>query len=353
MTSLPDGKLPNKLLKELLSRLSFDDVSLKVGPAPGEDAAAIDRGDHYLLLAADPITFLPKRIGWYAVQVNANDIAAMGGTPQYFLSTILLPSGKATDEMVREILTDIASACREIGCLAVGGHTEVTGGIDRPIVAGAMVGEVERERLITSSGAHPGDMLLVTKGIAIEATAILAEERADEIRAEFGEAFLDKASRFLDDPGLSVVPDARAAADAGGVTAMHDVTEGGVATALWEMADASGVGLVVSESEIPRFWESSQLAERFRFNLLGAIGSGALVLTVGEQDTEGVLESLEEQGVEAFVIGRAVERDHGVKMLRGQERVELPRFVTDEISRVLGTNAANAANSESPESEER
>ena len=348
MTSLPDGKLPSKLLQELLSKLSFDDDSVKVGPAPGEDAAAIDRGDHYLLLAADPITFLPKRIGWYAVQVNANDIAAMGGTPKYFLSTILLPSGKATDDMVREILTDIATACRELGCLAVGGHTEVTVGIDRPIVAGAMVGEVERERLITSGGARPGNMLLVTKGVAIEATAILAEERSDEIRDEFGEAFLDKAARFLDDPGLSVVPDARAAADAGGVTAMHDVTEGGVATALWEMADASGVGLAVIESEIPRFWESSQLAERFRFDLLGAIGSGALVLTVSEPDTESVLESLEEQGVEAFVIGRVVERDQGVKLLRGQERLELPRFDTDEISRVLGTDDKESPESKNP-----
>ena len=263
MTSLPDGKLPNKLLQELLSKLSLDDVNVKVGPALGEDAAAIDRGDHYLLLAADPITFLPKRIGWYSVQVNANDIAAMGGTPQYFLSTILLPSGLATDDMVRDILTDIASACREIGCLAVGGHTEVTGGIDRPIVAGAMVGEVERDRLVTSGGARSGDMILLTKGVAVEATAILAQEREDEIRDAFGDAFFDKASKFLDDPGLSIVRDAHAAVDAGGVTAMHDVTEGGVATALWELADASDVGLVVSESEIPRFWESAQLAERF------------------------------------------------------------------------------------------
>jgi hydrogenase maturation factor len=337
MTSLPDGKLPNKLLKELLSKLAFDDVRVKVGPAPGEDAAAIDRGDHYLLLAADPITFLPKRIGWYAVQVNANDIAAMGGKPQYFLSTILLPSGQATDDMVREILTDIGSACREIGCLAVGGHTEVTGGIDRPIVAGAMVGEVERERLVTSAGAAPGDMLLVTKGVAVEATAILSQEKAEVIGNVFGDAFLDKASRFLDDPGLSIVADANAAVEAGGVTAMHDVTEGGIATALWELAEASSVGLVVSESEIPRFWESTQLAQHFHFDLLGAIGSGALVLTVSEPRTEGVLESLEKHGVEGFVIGRVVEQEQGVKLLRGQERVDLPRFPTDEISRVLSS----------------
>ena len=127
---------------------------------------------------------------------------------------------------------------------------------------------------------------------------------------------------------------------------MHDVTEGGVATALWEVAEASGVGLVVSESEIPRFWESTQLAQHFHFNLLGAIGSGALVLTVSEPETKGVLENLEKQGVDAFVIGRVVEQDQGVKMLRGQERVELPRYPTDEISRVLASTSSTGAGSD-------
>ncbi len=337
MTLLPDGKLPVQLLRELLARLAIDDIRVKVGPAVGEDAAAIDRGDHYLLLAANPITFLPERIGWYSVQVNANDIAAMGGKPQYFLSTVLLPSGEATEEMAREVLSDIASACREIGCLAVGGHTEVTSGVDRPIVAGAMVGEVEKDKLLTSGGAHPGDMVLLTKGIAIEATAILAQERAAEIRESFGEEFQNKAARFLEDPGISVVPASAVAVDAGGITSMHDVTEGGLATALWEVAEASGVGMVVSETEIPRFWESTRIAERFQLNLLGAIGSGALVLTAPENETERILATMNDKDCETFVIGRIVGPDQGVQLLRGTERVELPRFTTDEVARVLAT----------------
>ena len=343
MTLLPDGKLPVQLLRELLSRLAIDDVRVKVGPAVGEDAAAIDRGDHYLLLAADPITFLPKRIGWYAVQVNANDIAAMGGKPQYFLSTILLPSGLATEEMVREILSDIASACRELGCLAVGGHTEVTGGIDRPIVAGAMVGEVEKDKLLTSGGAQPGDMVLVTKGIAIEATAILAQEREREVREAFGEEFQRKSAAFLTDPGLSVVPASVAAVEAGGVTAMHDVTEGGIAGALWEVAEASNVGMVVIETEIPRFWESTRLAERFQMDLLGAIGSGALVLTAPEPATEGLIAAMGDKGTDAFVIGRVVAKDQGVVMVRGKDRLPLPRFTTDEVGRVLSERAKTPA----------
>jgi hydrogenase maturation factor len=335
VTFLPDGKLPVQLLRELLSKLAIDDLRVKVGPAIGEDAAAIDRGDHYLLLAADPITFLPKRIGWYSVQVNANDIAAMGGRPQYFLSTILLPSGAATEDMARSILSDIAAACREIGVLAVGGHTEVTPGIDRPLVAGAMVGEVEKDKLLTSAGARPGDMVLITKGIAIEATAILAEERAREVGDAFGEEFQRKAAAFLADPGISVLPASAAVAEAGGVTAMHDVTEGGVATALWEVAEASGVGMVVIESEIPRFWESTRIAERFQMDLLGAIGSGALVLTAAEPDTHPLIRALEERGTSAFVIGRVVAREKGLSMVRGKEEVPFPRFTTDEVARVL------------------
>ncbi len=343
MTLLPDGKLPVQLLRELLSRLAIDDVRVKVGPAVGEDAAAIDRGDHYLLLAADPITFLPERIGWYSVQVNANDIAAMGGKPQYFLSTILLPSGQATEEMARAILSDIAGACRELGVLAVGGHTEVTASVRQAVVAGAMVGEVEKEKLLTSAGAKPGDMVLVTKGIAIEATAILAQERARELRESFGEEFQKRSAAFLTDPGLSVLPASAAAVEAGGVTAMHDVTEGGIANALWEVAEASEAGMVVIESEIPRFWESTRIADRFQMDLLGAIGSGALILTAPEPATSDLISSMAGKGTDAFVIGRVVSKEQGVVLVRGTEKLTLPRFDTDEVGRVLSEPARSPA----------
>jgi hydrogenase maturation factor len=200
-----------------------------------------------------------------------------------------------------------------------------------------MVGEVEKDKLLTSGGARVGDMVLVTKGIAIEATAILAQERAREVRQSLGEEFQSRAAAFLDDPGLSVVPASRAAVEAGGITAMHDVTEGGIANALWEVAEASSAGIVVVETEIPRFWESSQLAERFQMNLLGAIGSGALVLTAPEAETERIQGAMTKAGTETYVIGRVVERSQGVKLVRGQESVEIPRFTTDEVARVLSS----------------
>ena len=333
--SLPNGKLPVQLMRELLGKLSIEDTTVKVGPSPGEDAAVIDRGSDYLILAADPITFSPKRIGWYSVQVNANDIAAMGGTPQFFLSTILLPSGEANEETVNQIITEIAQACRELGCLAVGGHTEVTSAVSVPVVSGAMVGVVSKDKLLTSAGAKPGDMVVLTKGIAIEATAILAQEQSQKIRKSLGDEVWEKALKFLDNPGLSVLPESQAAVNAGNVTAMHDVTEGGIATALWELAEASNVGLVVMESEIPRFWEAIKIAELFKMNLLGALGSGAMLITIPESSTSHLLATLKETGNEGYVIGRVVQHDQGIHIIRGSEQVPLPRFEKDEVLRVL------------------
>jgi hydrogenase maturation factor len=237
--------------------------------------------------------------------------------------------------MAERIFSDITDACREIGCVPVGGHTEITFGLERPIVSGAMVGEVPRDRLVTSAGAEPGDVLVLSKGIAIEATAILAREKAEEITQELGADFQKKAARFLEDPGLSVLEASRIACKDGKVNALHDPTEGGIANALWELAEASNVGLVVLESEIPRYWESVQLARLFGINLLGAIASGALLIAAPEPDITGVVESLNEAGIEGQVIGRVVEKKQGVKMLSGDERVELPRFDTDEMTKVL------------------
>jgi hydrogenase maturation factor len=332
---LPLGKLKPHLLKDLLKRYAVEDERVRVGPLFGEDAAAIDLGDRYLLLAADPITFTPERIGWYAVHVNANDIAAMGGTPQYFLSTILLPEEGATDRTVDRMFADITAACREVGCTPVGGHTEITYGLDRPIVAGAIVGEVDKDRLVTSSGAQPGDMLILTRGIAIEATAILAREKVDDVVRELGRDFQEKASRFLEDPGLSVLAASQVACRDGKVHALHDPTEGGIANALWELAEASEVGLVVSETEIPHYWESTRLAELFDINLLGAIASGALLIVCALSDTSQILENLSEAEIDAQVIGRIVEKEQGVKLLRGQQTVELQRFEADEVTKVL------------------
>ncbi len=149
---LPAGKLPLPLLEKLLTRFAPNDPRIVVGPRTGEDAAVFDFGDRYLVAKTDPITFATSEIGWYAVNVNANDVAVMGATPRWFLATVLLPAGQATAEMAERIFADISDACAALGVSLAGGHTEITHNLDRPIICGTMLGEIAKERLITTAG---------------------------------------------------------------------------------------------------------------------------------------------------------------------------------------------------------
>src|SRR5262245_8898042 len=181
---LPAGKLPPALLTQLLARQAVTDPRVLIGPRLGEDAAVIDMGDRLLIAKSDPITFATDAIGYYAVTVNANDIAAMGGTPRWFLATLLLPEASTTAALVRDIFAQVRQACRELDITLVGGHTEITVGLTRPILSGHMLGEVARARLVTSAGVQVGDALLLTKGFPVEGVAIMAREGAARLAAQ-------------------------------------------------------------------------------------------------------------------------------------------------------------------------
>src|SRR5512136_3108998 len=182
MSSAPDivprnfavGKPPLAVLERLFRQCGVRDPRVIVGPRVGEDAAVVDLGDRYLVAKVDPITFVAEEIGWYAVHVNANDLAVRGAKPAWFLMTLLLPEAQAEESLLADIFTQVRDACGAVGASLVGGHTEVTSGLDRPILAGTMLGEVEKDRLVTTAGARVGDTVLLSKGIAIEGTSILA-----------------------------------------------------------------------------------------------------------------------------------------------------------------------------------
>ena len=197
MSVLKPGKLPPELLQRLLTSYISPDPRVIVGPAVGEDAAIIDMGDRYLIAKSDPITFATDAIGYYAVVVNANDIATRGGQPKWFLATLLLPEQTTSVSLVESIFAQIAQACHAFGIALVGGHTEVTYGLDRPIVAGHMLGEVDPAALITTAGARIGDVLLLTKGICLEGAAIIARERAQDLsRLGVAEAVIERAKKL-------------------------------------------------------------------------------------------------------------------------------------------------------------
>ena len=332
MTGFPAGKLPPDVLSRLLASAGPTDPRLIVGPGVGFDCAVIDMGGGRCLVAkSDPITFATDEIGWYAVHVNANDVATTGASPRWFMATLLLPEGRTDSALVESIFDQTRAACAEIGASLIGGHTELTLGIDRPIVVGAMLGEVARERLITPAGARVGDALVLTKRIAVEATSILAREKAADLVGRAGLPNLHHARRFLHDPGISVVTDARVALDAGRVHAMHDPTEGGLATGLRELAVAAKLGLEIDSGAVPVYPETRALCEPFGIDPWGVIASGSLLLAVDPEDAEAIVAALRLAHIEASVIGRVMPLAQGVMVRDASGAWPLRTFARDEI----------------------
>lgn len=332
---LPVGKLPTNILARMLKAYTSFDERVKVGPAIGEDAAAIDMGDRYLLLKTDPITFVAEDIGTYTVRINANDIATMGGKPMWLLTSILLPENHTTNEVVEEVFRQLSLACKEIGISLCGGHTEITPGIDRVIVVGAMIGEVRKDCLITTGGARMGDDILLTKALAVEGTSVIARRKGKELEAAFGPAFVQQCRGFIERPGISILKDAEIAGRYGDIHSMHDPTEGGLATGLYEVARAADMGLIVEEECIPVYPECQTLCMHYGLDPLGLIASGSLLIAVNPRDTDKVVEALNSNGVRATKIGKIMPKEHGLKIKRGKEVSELPVFDRDEITKIF------------------
>ena len=330
------GKLPNQLLSQLLARIGCRDPRVMVGPGVGQDAAVIDMGPRLLVAKSDPITFASDLIGWYAVHINANDVACMGARPAWFLATVLLPPG-ASQSLAEGIFDQILDACRQMEVELVGGHFEITYRLDRPIVVGAMLGEVERDKLVRGSGAQPGDDLILTKGIAIEGTAVLAREAADALRQKGVAAeMLETARGYIFQPGISVVREALLAVENACVHAMHDPTEGGLATALYEMAEASEVGMRLEEAAVPVLPATRAVCQAAGLNPLGLLASGALLIALPPQDSDRLLAALEEAGIAAGRIGTVTPKDAGVIIgKRDGGRMALSTFARDEVARFL------------------
>ncbi len=336
MQFLPIGKLRAATLQAIFDKHPLRDPRVVVGPKVGEDAAIIDMGERYLVATTDPITFATDEIAWYALQVNANDVAVRGARPRWFLATLLLPAGAATDASATALLDQLHAACEELDIALVGGHTEITRGLDRPIVVGTMLGEVEKVKLVTTGGARVGDAVIMTKGVPLEGAAIIAREKEAELRARgVPAAAIHKAKGFLRAPGLSVLPEVEIACELADVHAMHDPTEGGIATALVELADAAGVGLRIDRDRIMLLPEGKLLCEAFGLDPLGTIASGALLATLAPADAGIVIHALARESIDCHFIGQVVPREEGVTLVSGSRREPMPVFPQDEIAKIF------------------
>ncbi len=329
---LPPGKIPPEKLRDIVfNRLGVKSERVIIGADVGIDAAAIDFGSSVLVASTDPITGAEKGIGFYAVHVNANDVATFGAKPKWFLVSILLPES-ANERLLAEIMRELHESASKLGVAIVGGHTEVTPGLEKPIVVGTMLGEVPKEKLVTSNGAMPGDAVIVTKWAGLEGTSIIASERSEELEKAFGRDFVERAKSFIE--MISVVEDALTANEVG-VHAMHDPTEGGIANGLHEMADAAGLGFRVYRERIPIREETLKICGFYNLNPLALISSGTLMIAAPKEKAWNVVNSLNAKGINASVIGEFVD-EPSVKVIveDGKERI-LERPESDELWKVI------------------
>ena len=331
---LPAGKLPNDLLRGFLNQFIFDDPSIIINPGVGEDTAAVDVGpEEVLVLKSDPITFATDSIGQYAVLINANDIATSGAKPRWLLTTLLFPTGVTPSE-IGQVIDELKIFCKKWDITLCGGHTEITDAVTRPVVTGMMAGTVSRSHLIDKRNMAPGDRVLLTKGVAVEGTAIIAREFGDKLRRlGMKDSEIDSARRFLAD--ISIITEAQLAADFEATSAMHDVTEGGLATALEELSIAGEHRIKINMEAIPVFAQTRKICHLLEINPLGLIGSGSLLICCREAACEDLMKAIGSAGIDVTCIGEVLQPGQGIIAEKAKQPVPWPQFETDEITKLF------------------
>lgn len=325
------GKVPENVLeRSVFKQLHTKRSEVLLGAGIGEDCAAVKLAeDEIFILSTDPITGTAKDIGKLAIQITVNDLASSGAEPVGVLLTILLPPD-AKESHLKKIMSQMEEACAAAKVQIMGGHTEVTPVVNQPVVTVCGVGKVKEGKLVLTSGARPGMDIVVTKWIGIEGTSIIAKEKEEELKTRFSTSFIDKAKDL--DVYLSVLSEAAVAVDAG-VGAMHDITEGGIFGALWEMAEASGIGLDIDVKKIPVRQETIEICEFYGINPYRLISSGSMLMAT--EDGNKMVRELEKAGIHAAVIGKATEGKDRMIRKDDEEHSFLERPKTDELYQVL------------------
>ena len=333
-TPLPAGKLPNDLLREFLNQFEFDDPSILINPGVGEDTAAVDvESEEVLVLKSDPITFATDAIGQYAVLINANDIATSGAKPRWLLTTLLFPYGVTPSE-IHQVIKELKEFCRRWEITLCGGHTEITDAVTRPVVTGMMAGTVARRNLIDKRNMAPGDRVLLTKGVSVEGTAIIAREFGDRL-ADLGlaDSAIERCRQFL--ANISIITEAQIAAQSSATSAMHDVTEGGLAAALEELSIAGQHRIKIDMDAIPVFAETRQICRLLGIQPLGLIGSGSLLICCREAGCKSLMQTILRCGIKVSCIGEVLDSGQGISAFNKGRAAAWPHFEVDEITRLF------------------
>ena len=323
------GKVP----PDILARNVFPFVGKRrdevlVHSGFGEDCSVINfGGGNVAVMSTDPITGADKHNGYLAVMVSCNDLAACGARPIGILVTLLLPEGTSEDEL-KEVMEGIHRGATQIDVEVLGGHSEVTAAVTKIVINSTAVGIAKMDNYVSSSGAKPGDDVLVTKSLGLEGAAILASDFGSYLEGRVSQEYIDTALGFID--SISVIDDGLIAAEVG-VTAMHDITEGGLLGACYEIAEASKAGMEIWADKLPILPQTHTICRAFGIDPLGLISSGSMLITSpkGAQ----VVAALKNQGISATIIGKVVEEgrfiveSHGNTPLYPLKRDELYRAI--------------------------
>lgn len=325
------GKLPAALLQQCLQYLPRPSPQVLVPPGLGADAAGIAPAKPLLAVTTDPITFSSDQIAMTSIAVNANDVACLGARPRYYTGTLLLPVG-STEATVIHLFQQLGQALSQYQIDGIGGHVEITPSVNQVILVGQMVGEAIGDSLLSPQAIEPFDHILLWQSAGLEGTAILAHELQALLATRFKPAELAAMQQLLQDPGICIWPFVQRLLPNGDIVALHDPTEGGIATALHELADASGCGLRVDGQAIAFLPSTLQLCQHLKLNPYGLLSSGALLIVCRPQASVKLLAQY--QGLPLKWVGEFTQASARC-MLTSAGKQALPRFDQDEITRVL------------------
>lgn len=324
------GKIPETVLKRsVFKQIHHRRDEILVRPGVGEDCAMMEIDpDEVLVLSTDPITGTVNEIGTFAVHITANDIASSGAEPIGILLTVILPED-ASEMDIKAIMKDVESVCESLNMEVMGGHTEVSKAVNQPILSVTGVGKIKKDEMLKTAGLKPGQELVLTKWTGLEGTAIISRDKEEQLRERFNEDFIERAQSMFE--SLSVVKDARIAKQVG-VSAMHDVTEGGIFGALWEVAAASSVGIEVDLKKIPIKQETIEICEFYDLNPYMLMSSGCLL--IGTDKGNVLVEELKKEGISSAIIGKVIEGNDRI-IINEDERRYLEPPKADELYKAL------------------
>lgn len=330
MNKLKVGKLDSKLLEKII----FNNIKLKreevmVRPGIGEDCAVVDFGEYALVMSTDPITGAASEVGRLAVHINCNDIASNGIEPLGLMMTILAPID-TTEKEIDEIMKQASREAAKLNVEIIGGHTEITDAVNKIVISATAIGRQLKADIVKNSGVRVGDKIVMTKTAGLEGTGIIAYDLEEQLSSTFSREIIASAQKMVKD--ISVVKEGIIAGKIG-VSSMHDVTEGGILGAIWEICEASKVGCNIYKNRISIAQETKDICKFLEINPLKLISSGTMLITINPDKEERLIKSLDESGISASVIGEITE-DKRI-LIDNDKKIELAPPESDELYKVI------------------